>query len=536
MHGMSLGINFTLRFFSSIFFFFFLVPVPKMSDNKDHKMDVDADVDADGLTKAQRKKARQKARKAAEAAEAAAGGGGGAGGADGGGGGGKAGGASLAAAAAAAGNGKASQGSSKKTKGKKKGGGDVDDIDDLLREMTASKNAAAALSDGSGEVPKRNPKSVFEQFPARNYPAGTEHDYELDLKARMHGRSEAEFIASERLLLDTEVRDLRRAAEAHRQVRGFLRDNNIMRPGMRLYDIAEQIEAASRHFSAGGPDDEGSLSSGVAFPTGLSINHIAAHDSAMGPSDMRTLGADDVMKVDIGVHVNGRIIDSAWTVHHNDKFDPLIETVREATYAGIRAAGVDVHILDIGDAVEEVLDAGEISLDGRDPVPIRAIRNLNGHSIGPYRIHAGKTVGITRSTMSAEDRARDPRNRMEEGELYAIEVFASTGKGYCAEAGECSHYMMDYDAAHVPLRLPSAKRVLSIIRKEYGTLAFSSRDLQRVAGDTKVMGGLRCLVDAGIINMYPPLVDEKGCYTAQFEHTLILRPTCKEVLSKGSDY
>lgn len=53
---------------------------------------------------------------------------------------------------------------------------------------------------------------------------------------------------------------------------------------------------------------------------------------------------------------------------------------------------------------------------------------------------------------------------------------------------------------------------------------------------TKYLMGLRNLVDAGIVDAYPPLCDIKGCYTAQFEHTLVLRPTCKEVISRGDDF
>ena len=68
---------------------------------------------------------------------------------------------------------------------------------------------------------------------------------------------------------------------------------------------------------------------------------------------------------------------------------------------------------------------------------------MNGHSIGPYRIHAGKTVPIVKG---------GPGIRMEEGELYAIETFGSTGKGYVNEDGECSHYMKDFFVGNKFLR------------------------------------------------------------------------------------
>jgi len=47
---------------------------------------------------------------------------------------------------------------------------------------------------------------------------------------------------------------------------------------------------------------------------------------------------------------------------------------------------------------------------------------------------------------------------------------------------------------------------------------------------------LKDLGEKGIVEPYPPLCDVKGCYTAQFEHTILLRPTCKEVISRGTDY
>lgn len=50
------------------------------------------------------------------------------------------------------------------------------------------------------------------------------------------------------------------------------------------------------------------------------------------------------------------------------------------------------------------------------------------------------------------------------------------------------------------------------------------------------MGALKQLCDAGLVNAYPPLCDVRGSYVAQYEHTILLRPTCKEVLSRGDDY
>jgi methionyl aminopeptidase len=80
---------------------------------------------------------------------------------------------------------------------------------------------------------------------------------------------------------------------------------------------------------------ENGLEAGLAFPTGCSLNNCAAHYTPNG-GDNTILQRDDVCKIDFGTHVNGRIIDSAWTVAFNPKYDQLLRAVREATNAGIQ--------------------------------------------------------------------------------------------------------------------------------------------------------------------------------------------------------
>ncbi|CAB3409419.1 unnamed protein product [Caenorhabditis bovis] len=231
--------------------------------------------------------------------------------------------------------------------------------------------------------------------------------------------------------------------------------------------------------------------------------------------------------IDYGIHVRGRLIDSAFTVHFDPKYDTLVEAVKEATNAGIREAGIDVRLCDIGETIEEVMTSYEVELDGKT-YTVKPIRNLNGHSIGQYRIHAGKTVPIVKG---------GEQTKMEENEIYAIETFGSTGKGYVHDDMECSHYMKNFETAddRVSLRLQKSKGLLSLIDKNFSTLAFCRRWIDRL-GETKYLMALKDLCDKGIVDPYPPLCDIKGCYTAQWEHTLLMRPTVKEVVSRGDDY
>lgn len=253
------------------------------------------------------------------------------------------------------------------------------------------------------------------------------------------------------------------------------------------------------------------------------------------------LGERDIMKVDFGTQINGRIIDCAFTVAFDPMFDPLMEAVRDATDTGIRTAGIDVRLGEVGAAIQEVMESYEVTIGGRT-YPVKSIRNLNGHSIGPYHIHAGKSVPIVRTSDAT---------KMEEGEFFAIETFGSTGRGEVTEDLDCSHYMLDYDMAssarQPALRLPKSRALLHHIRKTFGTLAFCRRWLERPDGGSFTVNGadgrqerylaaLNNLCEVGLATPYPPLVDVKGSYTAQYEHTILLRPTCKEVLSRGDDY
>lgn len=412
-------------------------------------------------------------------------------------------------------------GAKKKKKKKGKGGAGADSnagTPAKEKKGTSNPNNIRVLGDWGADYPygQTTPpsKPVALLFPTGNYPEGQVLQYHQDFNTWR--TTSAEKRELDRLSTDV-YREARLAAEVHRQVRQYAQ--GLIKPGVRLIDLCEQLEDKNRELV-----QENGLKAGIAFPTGCSLNYVAAHYTPNN-GDNTVLDYDDVMKIDFGTHINGRIIDCAFTVAFNPKFDPLLQTVKDATEAGIKAAGIDVRLCDVGAAVQEVMEAGEIELDGK-VYPIKSIRNLNGHSIAPYIIHAGKSVPIIKGGEAT---------LMEEGEFYAIETFGSTGKGYVNEDLECSHYMKNAQVAHVALRSQKAKSLLAHINKHYSTLAFCKRWLDR-AGEKSYGLALKNLCDVGLVNPYPPLCDVKGSYVAQYEHTIVLRPTCKEVISRGEDY
>ncbi|KAK4162603.1 putative methionine aminopeptidase [Cladorrhinum sp. PSN259] len=402
--------------------------------------------------------------------------------------------------------------------------------DDDAEEAAPDAAGTGAAKKKKKRKPKKKKKNPTEQsdpprvqisqlFPNKIYPKGEEVEYvnENAYRTTSEEKRHLDNLKSEFL------NDYRHAAEAHRQTRQWAQKN--IRPGKTMTEIAEGIEDSVRALVGHQGLEEGdALKAGMGFPLGLSVNHCAAHYNPNAGNKM-VLQEDDVLKVDIGVHVNGWIVDSAFTMAFNPRYDPLLEAVKAATNEGIKHAGIDARVGEIGGYIQEVMESYEIELNGQT-YPVKSIRNLNGHTILPYSIHGTKSVPIVKS---------NDQTKMEEGDVFAIETFGSTGNGYVHEEGECSHYALRTDAPKVDLRLSSAKNLLNVIKKNFGTLPWARRYLDRL-GQEKYLLGLNNLVQNGIVEAYPPLVDKKGSYTAQFEHTILIRPTVKEVISRGDDY
>lgn len=398
---------------------------------------------------------------------------------------------------------------------------EVPKVAEQVEQLNVNKNdAPAAPAESSGTKKKKNNKkkkklqSLDKSYPDGVYPEGLWMEYPLEVNSYRTTDEEKRYLDRQQ---NNRWEDFRKGAEIHRRVRD--KAQQLIKPGMKMLEIADLIENTVRAYVG----NDHTLKQGIGFPTGLSLNHVAAHYTP-NLGDKVVLNYEDVMKVDIGVHVNGHIVDSAFTMAFDEKYNPLLEAVREATNTGVKEAGIDVRLTDIGAAVQETMESHEIELNGKT-YPVKCIRNLNGHNIGDFTIHSGKTVPIV---------PNGDETKMEEGETFAIETFGSTGKGYVVPQGECSHYAFNADTEDFSVP-PSAKLLANRIKANFGTLPWCRRYLERT-GEEKYLLALNQLVRAGVVEDYPPLVDTSNSYTAQFEHTILLHPHKKEVVSKGSDY
>ena len=288
-------------------------------------------------------------------------------------------------------------------------GGEPEGSADAAASKKKKKKKKKKGAAGSGAAGQTSPPSVpVSKLFGGVYPEGEIQSYKDDNLWRETSEEKRELERLEKNMYN----EVRQCAEVHREVRQYI--DGWVKPGMKLIDVCETLEDSVRRLI-----EERGLEAGIAFPTGCSQNHIAAHWTPNG-GDQTVIDANDVIKFDFGTQINGRIIDCAFTKTFVDKYDPLLDAVREATECGIRESGIDVRLCDIGEAIEEVMESHVVEIDGKE-YDVKCCRNLNGHSIAPYQIHAGKSVPIVRGGETT---------KMEEGEFYAIETFGSTGKGY----------------------------------------------------------------------------------------------------------
>ena len=206
----------------------------------------------------------------------------------------------------------------KKNKKKKATENGVNEDDGSTVDKKTSQSKSTVQSD-----PPR--VAISNLFPDGQFPVGQIMDHpigESDTTAKNRFNSE-EARALDRINLDM-YNEVRQAAEAHRQTRQYIQ--SWVKPGMKMIDICEELERTSRALI-----NESGLEAGLAFPPGCSRNHVAAHYTP-NAGDNTVLEYDDVVKMDFGTHIKGRIIDCAWTLTFNDKYDPLVKGVQVRKY------------------------------------------------------------------------------------------------------------------------------------------------------------------------------------------------------------
>tara|TARA_Y100000310_G_scaffold336778_1_gene422256 strand:+ start:220 stop:1110 length:891 start_codon:yes stop_codon:yes gene_type:complete len=257
--------------------------------------------------------------------------------------------------------------------------------------------------------------------------------------------------------------------------------------GALILDIAEKIEAKIR-----------SLGGKLAFPVDVSINDIAAHYSPV-VGDKTTLKKGDLVKLDLGVHIDGYIADTACSVSvgKNKENEALIAAVEKALDAAIKIVKPGVRLNAIGRAASNSITDPKINI----------VKNLRGHGLDKYNVHAGITI---HNFETEDDTALNDV-------AVAIEPFTTYGVGWVVDGKGSQQYRVLQ-----PKPLRTGKEILLYAIETYKTLPFSLRDLVKKFGPLKTKLAIREMLARGVIKEYDVLKEKTKQKVAHAEHTVLI--------------
>jgi methionyl aminopeptidase len=234
-----------------------------------------------------------------------------------------------------------------------------------------------------------------------------------------------------------------------------------------------------------------------AFPCNVCIDEFAAHYTApMG--DKRKIPASGLVKVDVGVHVNGYIADTATTVDLDGTLEGFIAATDDALQEAIEMFKPGVELGNIGREIEKVIKA----------YGLKPIKDITGHQLKRYRLHGKKQVPNVKQRSG---------EKIEAGEYYAIEPYASQS-GSIME----SDFVYIFANTGIAKTLDGVNEKLRLhLRERYGPLPFASRWI-RTSADLDIAESLKLLLKEKIIRAYPVLVEKKKRMVSQSEHTVFV--------------
>ncbi len=270
-------------------------------------------------------------------------------------------------------------------------------------------------------------------------------------------------------------------------------------------EAAEMVEVGASHLEVAewAEDRIRELGGEPAFPVNISIDEEAAHATPSADDDA-TFG-EDMVNLDLGVHIDGWLADTAITVDLSGNAD-LKDASEEALDAALDTVEAGVTTDKIGAAVEEVIEGY-----GYNPVV-----NLTGHGLGHWEQHTAPNIPNREVAQGVE---------LQAGQVVAIEPFATNGGGKVQEGSDEEIFALEREAS---VRNRQAREALSQITEEFKTLPFAARWLET----DRAKMALRRLKRQDIVHGYPVLKEDDGCLVSQKEHTIIVTEDGCEVTTR----
>jgi methionyl aminopeptidase len=271
--------------------------------------------------------------------------------------------------------------------------------------------------------------------------------------------------------------------------------------GRTLFEICESIE-----------NEIALLGGNPAFPVNVSLNEIAAHYTAE-PQDQIKVKDNDVLKIDLGVHIDGYIADTAVTVSYNSKYNPLVDVAELSLSEAIKVAKINAKSNEIGKIIENT-----ITSNGLKP-----IQNLSGHSLDRYVIHAGKSVPNIKTLGSSFS--------LVDNQAYAIEPFVTTkdGLGIVYEGKTKNIFSL---ISRKPSKDKGSDTLMNYLWERYKTLPFAIRWLIKDYDESEIRDMIDYLIRKKNIRAYPILVEGNNKIVSQAEHTFFITVDSSYIITK----
>jgi methionyl aminopeptidase len=271
--------------------------------------------------------------------------------------------------------------------------------------------------------------------------------------------------------------------------------------GRTLFDICESIE-----------NEITLLGGNPAFPVNVSLNEIAAHYTAE-PQDQTKVKDTDVLKIDLGVHIEGYIADTAVTISYNSKYDHLVNISEITLSEAIKTVKVNTKSSEIGKTIENT-----IIQNGLKP-----IQNLSGHSLDPYIVHAGKSIPNIKTLGSSFSLVND--------QAYAIEPFVTTrdGLGIVYEGKIKNIFSL---ISRKPTKDKDLDAFITYLWNRYKTLPFAIRWLVKDYDVSNLRDMIDHLIKKKNIRSYPILVEGNDKVVSQAEHTFFITNDSSYIITK----
>ncbi|MCX6695947.1 MAG: type II methionyl aminopeptidase [Candidatus Altiarchaeota archaeon] len=282
-----------------------------------------------------------------------------------------------------------------------------------------------------------------------------------------------------------DAENYRKAGEIARKVREW--SVGLVKPGVKAFDLAEKIE--DKILKEGGS---------LAFPVNVCINDVTAHYTPKY-NDTTVLGGSDLVSIDLGVHVDGFIADTACSVDLSGKYSKLLECNKAALEESIKLVKPGVSVSRIGETVQSI-----ITKAGFKP-----IENLTGHEVKKYDLHAGLAVPNIKVPYDW---------KIQEGMAIALEPFATNGYGRVVEAKAAEIFSILNDK---PTRMREARILIDEVSEREG-LPFALRWYAKKINPLKLNLIANQLVSEKILRSYPPLHEKEKGVVSQFEHTVLV--------------